>query len=245
VGVVLGVVGGSGGIGASTFAARLAAAAAPATLVDLDPVGGGLDTLLGIEQLPGARWSGLRLAGGYLDPALLAEGLPRWRSVAVLAADVPPTPAPAVQVVEVASLGGPVVVDLPRHPCPLRDEVLPGCALVVAVVAAGVRELAAARAVLQSLPGVAVDGVPVDGVPVDGVPVDGVPVGVVLRRGPVPVAEAVALLGAPLLGVLPASAPATGVPRAVGRVAAGLLDGLSDGLSDGPRDRLGERGRAA
>ena len=63
---VLAVVGGSGGVGASTFAAALATAAAPATLIDLDPVSGGIDVLLGIEDVPGARWSGLRLEGGRL-----------------------------------------------------------------------------------------------------------------------------------------------------------------------------------
>ena len=68
---VIGVVGGCGGAGASTFACVLAATAAtgwPAVLVDLDPVAGGIDVLLGIEAVPGARWSGLRLGGGRLDP---------------------------------------------------------------------------------------------------------------------------------------------------------------------------------
>jgi len=70
---VLGVVGGSGGVGASTFAAVLAAVTGRAMLVDLDVVGGGIDVLLGIEDVAGARWSGLRVGGGRLDPALLAN----------------------------------------------------------------------------------------------------------------------------------------------------------------------------
>ena len=86
-GVVVGVIGGSGGVGASSFASVLAAAAVPSVLIDLDLAGGGADVLLGIEAVPGARWSGLQLDGGRLDPALLADGLPRWRDVAVLAAE--------------------------------------------------------------------------------------------------------------------------------------------------------------
>src|SRR5579875_2141374 len=87
---VVAVLGGSGGVGASTFAAALATAAGRAVLVDCDPLGGGIDVLLGVEAVPGARWSGLRVNGGRLDPHALDEGLPRWRDVRVLAADAPP-----------------------------------------------------------------------------------------------------------------------------------------------------------
>jgi anion-transporting ArsA/GET3 family ATPase len=86
--MVLGVIGGSGGVGASTFSAALAERAAQeyghAALVDLDPGRGGVDVLLGIEAVPGARWSGLQLDGGQLDPQALLQGLPSWREVAVL-----------------------------------------------------------------------------------------------------------------------------------------------------------------
>src|SRR3954469_13289994 len=108
--IVVGVTGGSGGVGASTFAAVLAMVARPAVLVDLDPVGGGADVLLGIEAHPGARWSGVRLDGGRLEPTLLADGLPRWRDVAVLAADSgEPSPGAALQVVDAARRLGTVV----------------------------------------------------------------------------------------------------------------------------------------
>ncbi|MGH8862840.1 MAG: septum site-determining protein Ssd, partial [Jatrophihabitantaceae bacterium] len=95
---MIGVIGGSGGVGASTFASVVASVAGRAVLIDLDTVGGGIDVLLGMEETAGARWSGLRVGGGYLDPALLADGLPRWRDVAVLAADEPPDPAAVAQV---------------------------------------------------------------------------------------------------------------------------------------------------
>ena len=61
-GRVVGVVGGAGGAGASTLACALAqwhAARAPTLLVDTDPLGPGLDRLLGLEEVPGVRWDGL------------------------------------------------------------------------------------------------------------------------------------------------------------------------------------------
>jgi hypothetical protein len=205
--VVVGVVGGSGGVGASTFAAALAAAAAPSTLVDVDAMGGGADVLLGIEGLPGARWSGLRLDGGRLDPALLTERLPRWGSVGVLAADVAPAPAAAMQVVDAAAQLGTVIVDLPRPPSAVRDLMVQRCALCVVVVAAELRELAAARSLLRTLPA--------------GL------VGAVVRRGSLGGSDAASLLDVPLLGVLPTLDRSSGVPRANGRVACGVLDGLA------------------
>lgn len=206
---VVGVIGGSGGVGASSFAAALASAAAPSVLVDADPVSGGIDVLLGIEEHPGARWSGLRVDGGRLDPDLLAAGLPRWGAVRVLAADVAPAAEAVAQVVAAAVGFGRVIIDLPRACPPTYEAVLRSCELRAVVAVAEVRALSAAAAVVRSLPA-------------DGRS------GVVLRRGAVPTDEAAALLGAPLLGVLPSSERPRS--RAVSRVAEGLLDGL-DGLA--------------
>jgi cellulose biosynthesis protein BcsQ len=203
---VIGVMGGSGGVGASSFAAALTSVAENAVLVDLDPVGGGIDVLLGIDDVAGARWSGLRVDGGYLDPALLAGGLPRWRGVAVLAADQAPDPGAVPQVLEAAGALGTVVLDLPRTPSPLREAGLAACDLCVVVAAAtDVRTLVAAGSVLRSLPDL--------------------PVGIVLRRGGFSTDEARELLGAPLLGVLPSVDRSS--QRASLRVAAGVLDGLA------------------
>jgi hypothetical protein len=203
---VIGVIGGSGGVGASTFASVVASVASGAVLVDLDPVGGGIDVLLGIDDVAGARWSGLRVGGGHLDPRLLADGLPRWRDVAVLAADEPPAVPAVAQVLAAAAHLGTVVVDLPRAPSELREAGLAGCDLCVLVASAtDVRSVVAAATVRRSLPDV--------------------PVGLVLRRGGLSVDEAVPLLGAPLLGVLPEVDRATS--RAAARVASGLLDGLA------------------
>jgi hypothetical protein len=211
---VLGVVGGSGGVGASSFAAVLAAVAGDAVLVDLDVTGGGVDVTLGIESAPGARWSGLRVAGGRLDPAALVGGLPRWGPVAVLAADVPSLDAGAVlQVLEVARDAGPVVVDLPRPSCAERAAALLYCDLVVVVARADVDGLVAAHAVVGALPEL--------------------PVGLVTRRGEVPAADAADLVGCPLLGELaslgrtrPGLRPDR-LPGSAARVAAGVLTGVA------------------
>jgi hypothetical protein len=205
--VVIGVVGGHGGIGASSFAAVLAAVGG-ATLVDLDAIGGGCDVLLGIEDVPGARWSAMRLGGGSLDGAALAAALPSWRRTPVLAADAPPNHF--AEVVRAASTVGPVVLDLPRGVFDVRDEAASLCSLVVVLAAAEVRPLVAARTLIGGLPDV--------------------PVGAVIRRGTVPTARVSEYLGTPLVGVLRRRCrvePTRPLPRDVARLARGVLGGLT------------------
>lgn len=212
---VLGVLGGSGGVGASSFAAVLAATAGRSVLVDLDVAGGGLDVLLGCETAPGARWSGLRLAGGHLDPAELLAGLPQWADVAVLAADAGRLDAGAVrQVLGAASSVAPVVVDLPRTDCAERAAALFACELVVVVVRGDTAGVVAAYAAVSALPEL--------------------PVGLVVRRGAIGGREAAELIGRPLLGELPSlgaagfpGVDAGRLPRSHTRVAAGILRGLA------------------
>ncbi|MGC7099287.1 septum site-determining protein Ssd [Amycolatopsis lurida] len=79
-GRVLAVVGGRGGAGASVFAAGLATAAARAgegtLLLDCDPLGGGLDLLLGAENHRAVRWPDLRVDSGRILLSALEEALP-------------------------------------------------------------------------------------------------------------------------------------------------------------------------
>lgn len=74
------VVGGRGGAGASVFAAALALVALRrwrrALLVDCDPLGGGLDYLLGAEEVTGLRWPQLGLSGGRVAATALHDALP-------------------------------------------------------------------------------------------------------------------------------------------------------------------------
>jgi hypothetical protein len=219
---VVGVVGGRGGAGASTFASVLGAMAAlggSALLVDLDPVAGGLDVLLGIETVPGARWSGLRLDGGHLDPDVLLGGLPQWASAAVLSADVSPAPEAVAQVLDVAARAGPVVIDLGRWPSPARGAALSECALTVLVCGTDVRSVTGARAVRLGL--------------------GAGPVGVVVARSgrdPAPAARVAELVGAPLIGAVSglrrrddSPLDPSALPRALTRLARGVLDAV-DGL---------------
>lgn len=216
---VIGVVGGRGGAGASTFACVLAAMAGlggRAVLADLDPVAGGVDVLLGIEAVPGARWSGLRLDGGRLDPEVLISGLPQWSSVAVLSADVLPASRAVMQLLEVAARAGPVVVDLARWPSPAREAALRSCVLTVLICGADVRSVTGARAVRLGL-GSAPTGL------------------VVVRSGrdPAPAPRVAGLVDVPLIGAVSAmrrrgDAPldAGQLPRSLSRVARGVLDAV-------------------
>lgn len=206
---VVGVVGGSGGAGASTFAAALAVAAnGPSVLVDLDVVGGGIDVALGLEATPGARWSGLQLDGGHLDPQIFERGLLRWGDVRVLADPRPPPSAEAIeQVLGAAREVGTVVVDAGRAPDDARTVALGSCDLVIIVSAGTVTGLAAARRVCQGLPSIAV--------------------GAVLRRGSVRDVDAAELLGVPVLATLPDILRQDAVvPQAWQRIARGVLGGL-------------------
>lgn len=86
-GRLVGVVGGTGGAGATTLACALAqwhAARAATLLVDADPLGPGLDRLLGMEDSTGVRWEVLAETAGRLGARALREGVPRRHGLGVL-----------------------------------------------------------------------------------------------------------------------------------------------------------------
>ena len=151
---VIGVLSGCGGAGASTFAAILAGCAGqPAFLLDCDPLGGGIDVLLGCEREPGPRWGQVRVRGGPLDPQLLLSGLPRWYQVRFLATDgqQPLTESAVSAVVEAAASVAPTVLDLPRAGSAVRAAALQRCDLVVLVTPAEVRGLTATAMIAPGL----------------------------------------------------------------------------------------------
>jgi cellulose biosynthesis protein BcsQ len=88
-GLVVGVLGGCGGAGASTAAVLLAAHAARSgvltLLVDGDARGGGLDVTLGAEGATGLRWPDLLQAVGMINAAQLAAALPVVAGFSLLA----------------------------------------------------------------------------------------------------------------------------------------------------------------
>ncbi|WP_285599139.1 septum site-determining protein Ssd [Kineosporia sp. NBRC 101731] len=158
--LVVGIIGGCGGAGASVLAAALARASArtgPTLLVEIDQLGGGADLLLGAEDEPGLRWPDLTSARGRLLPGSLSGSLPLIDGVHVLATarSGPATGPSAAAVTAVLDSAGAeyavVVLDLPRH----LDEAASTAVRVVdaglVVVPAEVRATAAARRVVASL----------------------------------------------------------------------------------------------
>ncbi|OLR89721.1 septum site-determining protein Ssd [Actinokineospora bangkokensis] len=162
-GRVLAVVGGRGGAGASTFAAAVGLSALElgcgALLVDCDPLGGGLDLVLSAEDQPGLRWPDVRLRSGRVPIASLHSALPgttragaRLTLLSGSRDGEGPAPEAVAAVVEAGRRGGETVVcDLPRAPDAAAHAALDRADLVVVVVPAEVRAVAAARRVVAHL----------------------------------------------------------------------------------------------
>lgn len=151
-GLLVGVVGGSGGAGATTLACALGQVAARrgrAVVVDADPLGPGVDRVLGLEDRDGVRWDGLCDTTGRLSARALREALPRQEGLGALGWE-PGRPgtlqAFAVREVLSAARRGHdlVVVDLPRTADPLVDEIAARCDRLLVVVVPTVAGVASA-----------------------------------------------------------------------------------------------------
>jgi len=156
-GLVLGVLGGSGGVGATTLACALGQVAPdPAVVVEVDPLGPGLDRMLGMEEAAGVRWSDLVSSRGRLNSRSLREALPRREGLGALTfGDAPHAPDPTLTREVVAALRrghGSVVIDLPRPDGGLWTEIAPRCEAVVVVVDGSVGGVASAGRVIARLP---------------------------------------------------------------------------------------------
>jgi len=152
-GLTIGVVGGSGGAGATTFACALgqvAGRAGPAVVLDADPLGPGVDRVLGLDVVDGVRWDVLGHATGRLSARALRDSLPRRDGVAALSwgGGSHPRPLQAFAVREALSAArrghDTVVVDLPRASDPLTDEIAARCDQVLVVVVTTVTGVASA-----------------------------------------------------------------------------------------------------
>ena len=158
--LTVGVIGGRGGAGASTLACALAVTSARegmrSLLVDADPLGGGLDVLLGGETAAGLRWPAFAASRGRVGGGALEESLPELHSLRVLSwdrSDCVAVPPPAVRAVLAAARrgGGTVVVDLPRRIDDGVAEVLAQLDIGLLVVPAELRAVAAAGRVATAV----------------------------------------------------------------------------------------------
>lgn len=155
---VVSVVGATGGSGASTFVAALALAGARRGLrslvLDADPLGAGIDLVLGAEHAEGLRWPALDPTRGRVGADTLTEVLPVRDGVSVLSWDRDPAePRTGVGSLLTAAARGfdLVVADVPRTLDVMGAEVVSRSVLAVLTVPEDVRSVGAARLVLDRL----------------------------------------------------------------------------------------------
>jgi secretion/DNA translocation related CpaE-like protein len=161
-GLVLGVLGGCGGAGATTAAIWIAQTAAAAgvrvLLIDGDPWGGGLELALAAEDAYGLRWPDLAGLNGSIDPARLDDALPVAGGFSFLSW---PGTRESAAGVDAATVAG--VLDAARRGCELTvldigraREALRSfageCDRIIVVVPARVRAAVATARLLQELP---------------------------------------------------------------------------------------------
>jgi secretion/DNA translocation related CpaE-like protein len=159
-GAVVGVVGGRGGAGASTLSVALGVAAArrqaAVMLVEADPLGGGLDVMVGLEDAEGLRWPDLASSRGRVSTASLRSAVLSQGGLGVLPwarDDVLEVPTDAVTAVLSASARAHdlVIVDLPRSLDPASIEAVTRCSVVYLLVPAEVRAVSSAARVAVAL----------------------------------------------------------------------------------------------
>ncbi|AWB90999.1 septum site-determining protein Ssd [Aeromicrobium chenweiae] len=156
---VVSVVGGSGGAGASTLVAALAVVAGRrgfrSLAFDGDPLGGGLELVLGAERAPGLRWHDFAMTRGRIDAGSLADVLPVHHGTATLSwarDERGPLPESLPAVVTAAVRGFDLVaVDAPRQLDPAGVELVGRSVLTVLLVPEEIAAVMAARTVLERL----------------------------------------------------------------------------------------------
>jgi secretion/DNA translocation related CpaE-like protein len=150
--LTIGVIGGSGGAGATTLACALgqtAARSGATVVIDADPLGPGVDRVLGLDGRDGIRWDALCQTTGRFSGRALREALPHHGRLGVLTwYSTKPAPLQAFAVrnaVAAAQRGHDfVVIDLPRQLDPLVEEVVARCDRVYVVAVPTVPGLASA-----------------------------------------------------------------------------------------------------
>ena len=150
------VVGGRGGAGASVLCAAIGLCAPNgALIVDADPYGGGIDLLLGWEDMEGLRWPDIDMRSGRVSFDALRRALPHRRGLVVLSGD---RSGGAGNIETIAGVidsargaGVPVVIDLSRRLGAISTAALERADLVVVLTPAEVRACASAALVAEAV----------------------------------------------------------------------------------------------
>jgi secretion/DNA translocation related CpaE-like protein len=162
-GLVLGVIGGAGGAGASTLACALGQVAGltgPALVLDTDPLGPGLDRVLGLDEVPGVRWDDLTASAGRLGSRSLREAVPSrdgvgvltWTSTGTSGSAAPPPVSTLRDVLEAGRRGHRLVVlDVARRAGAVSAELVARCDLVLVVTPSSIGGVVSTLRVLASL----------------------------------------------------------------------------------------------
>jgi secretion/DNA translocation related CpaE-like protein len=162
-GRAIAVIGARGGAGASVFAAALGVTALRtahnALLIDCDPLGGGLDLVLGAETEQGLRWPDMHLRAGRVAASSLHNALPtrtRGKSTLTLLSGArkgaSPAPEAVAAVLEAGRRAGETVIcDLPRTLDPAAQAAIARTDLTVMVVPGELRACVSARLLAERL----------------------------------------------------------------------------------------------
>ena len=159
-GIVICVLGGTGGAGASTLAAGLAVTLArdgqSTMLVDADPLGRGIDMVVGAEDARGVRWQDLASTHGRVSGASLRQALPRSADLSVLSfghAEAEVIPGDSMRSVLAAGRRSHdvVIVDLPRYFDDAAREAAMRATSTLLLVPAEIAAIASAQRVLTRL----------------------------------------------------------------------------------------------
>lgn len=157
---VVSLMGGCGGAGATTLAASLVLAGArrgfASLLLDADPFGGGIDLVLGHENVEGMRWRDLDSTQGRVSGESLRQVLPSKSGVSTLSWDRgDPIGINASSMQAVLSAAARtydlVVVDVPRQFDAVTEGVLGRSVLTVLLVPEDIHALSASGRVLERL----------------------------------------------------------------------------------------------
>jgi len=157
---VVTIMGGCGGAGATTLAASLVLAGArrgfASLLLDADPLGGGIDLVLGHENVEGMRWRDLDRTQGRVSGESLRQVLPSKAGVSTLSwdrgdpVDVHPSSVHAV-LAAAARAYDLVAADVPREFNEVTEEILGRSVLTVLLVPEDIHALSASGRVLAQL----------------------------------------------------------------------------------------------